>query len=207
MRFNVGRQVFDTTTTTLANAGRDSMLGALLDSSWNVSRSSGGGGVVEYFIDRNPACFAVLLDLLHTGSLHVPPHLPEKLPYREALYYGLLDHVRIARWARSTGTASTSRPPWGRHGHPRRARRRVLRRAQRCGARAPPDLARPLAGQRCRHTPDRGVRAAGQVRWRHGRVLPCLRRAPPPLPRRARPAGQVLHRRCASVRPGLEHLH
>jgi hypothetical protein len=86
------------------------MLGALLDSSWNVSRSNGGGGVAEYFIDRNPACFAVLLDLLCTGSLHVPPHLPKKLPYREALYYGLLDHVRVAQWVRSTGTASTSRP-------------------------------------------------------------------------------------------------
>jgi hypothetical protein len=33
VRFNVGRQVFETTTTTLANAGRDSLLGALLDSS------------------------------------------------------------------------------------------------------------------------------------------------------------------------------
>ncbi|KAL6652447.1 hypothetical protein ACP70R_011372 [Stipagrostis hirtigluma subsp. patula] len=107
VRFNVGGQVFETTTTTLANAGRDSMLGALLDSSWNVSSSSspsgGGGGVAEYFIDRNPACFAVLLDLLRTGSLHVPPHLPEKLLYREALYYGLLDHVRAARWGAFDG--------------------------------------------------------------------------------------------------------
>jgi hypothetical protein len=40
----------------------------------------------------------------------VPPHLLEKLPCREALYYGLLEHVRVARWARSTGTAPTSRP-------------------------------------------------------------------------------------------------
>jgi hypothetical protein len=104
VRFNVGGQVFETTTTTLANAGRDSMLGALLDSSWNVSSSgTGGGGVAEYFIDRNPACFAVLLDLLRTGSLHVPPHLPEKLLYREALYYGLLDHVRAARWGAFDG--------------------------------------------------------------------------------------------------------
>jgi hypothetical protein len=104
VRFNVGGQVFETTTTTLANAGRDSMLGALLDSSWNVSSSGGGGGgVAEYFIDRNPACFAVLLDLLRTGSLHVPPHLPEKLLYREALYYGLLDHVRAARWGAFDG--------------------------------------------------------------------------------------------------------
>ena len=98
MQFNVGGQLFETTTTTLANAGRNSMLGALLDASWNVSSSSPGSGVAEYFVDRNPACFAVLLDLLRTGSLHVPPHLPEKLLYREALYYGLLVHVRAARW-------------------------------------------------------------------------------------------------------------
>ncbi|KAG0552109.1 hypothetical protein BDA96_01G480700 [Sorghum bicolor] len=74
------------------------MLGALLDASWNVSSSSPGGGVAEYFVDRNPACFAVPLDLLRMCSLHVPPHLPEKLLYREALYYGLLVHVRTARW-------------------------------------------------------------------------------------------------------------
>ncbi|PNT61396.1 hypothetical protein BRADI_5g14780v3 [Brachypodium distachyon] len=100
VRFNVGGQLFETTTTTHANAGRDSMLGALLDSSWNVPCASSAGGAeqpAEYFIDRNPACFAVLLDLLRTGSLHVPPQLPEKLLYREALYYGLLDHVRSAR--------------------------------------------------------------------------------------------------------------
>ncbi|KAK3144337.1 hypothetical protein QOZ80_4AG0311690 [Eleusine coracana subsp. coracana] len=110
VRFNVGGQVFETTTTTLANAGRDSMLGALLDSSWNLPSSSSSssttttsGGVPEYFIDRNPSCFAVLLDLLRTGSLHVPPHLPEKLLYREALYYGLLDHVRAARWGAFDG--------------------------------------------------------------------------------------------------------
>jgi hypothetical protein len=78
VRFNVGGQAFETTTTTLANAGRDSMLGALLDSSWNAPEAP--RQPAEYFIDRNPACFAVLLDLLRTGSLHVPPHLPEKLP-------------------------------------------------------------------------------------------------------------------------------
>uniref|UniRef100_A0ACD5V6D4 Uncharacterized protein n=1 Tax=Avena sativa TaxID=4498 RepID=A0ACD5V6D4_AVESA len=108
VRFNVGGQAFETTTTTLANAGRDSMLGALLDSSWNAPPEAPGEALTaaaptEYFIDRNPACFAVLLDLLRTGSLHVPPHLPEKLLYREALYYGLLDHVRSARWGAFDG--------------------------------------------------------------------------------------------------------
>ncbi|MQM05074.1 hypothetical protein Taro_037882 [Colocasia esculenta] len=92
VRFNVGGKVFETTATTLAGAGRDSMLGALLDDDWNARR----GG--EHFIDRNPKCFAVLLDLLRTGELHVPTGMPERQLYREALYYGLLDHVRAASW-------------------------------------------------------------------------------------------------------------
>ncbi|KAI0504741.1 hypothetical protein KFK09_015694 [Dendrobium nobile] len=96
VRFNVGGKIFETTTTTLANAGRDSMLGALLDEDWNLN--AGDGAAAEYFIDRNPACFSVLLDLLRSGELHLPPHLPDKLLYREALFYGLLDHVRAARW-------------------------------------------------------------------------------------------------------------
>ncbi|KAJ3679545.1 hypothetical protein LUZ60_017556 [Juncus effusus] len=91
VRFNVGGQTFETTSTTLANAGRDSMLGALLDESWSPAQP-------EYFLDRNPACFAVLLDLLRTGGLHIPNSLPEKLVYREAAFYGLLDHVRAAKW-------------------------------------------------------------------------------------------------------------
>lgn len=97
VRFNVGGKIFETTSTTLANAGRHSLLGALLDDSWNPQQPAAGGGG-EYFIDRNPACFAVLLDLLRTGELHVPPNVPERLLYREALFYGLLDHVRAARW-------------------------------------------------------------------------------------------------------------
>lgn len=92
VRFNVGGKIFETTTTTLAGAGRDSMLGALLDDEWNLSRAE------EYFIDRNPKCFAVLLDLLRTGELHIPPNVTEKMLCREAMYYGLLDHVRAAKW-------------------------------------------------------------------------------------------------------------
>lgn len=91
VRFNVGGQLFETTSTTLANAGRESMLGALLDDSWNPGQD-------EYFLDRNPACFSILLDLLRTGALHIPANIPEKLLYREALYYGLLDHVRAMKW-------------------------------------------------------------------------------------------------------------
>lgn len=91
VRLNVGGRVFETTASTLASAGRDTMLGAMIDASWNHGGGGDGdgeGGADEYFIDRDPECFAVLLDLLRTGSLHVPPQLPEKLLYREALYYG-----------------------------------------------------------------------------------------------------------------------
>ncbi|XP_077238103.1 BTB/POZ domain-containing protein At2g24240-like [Tasmannia lanceolata] len=92
VRLNVGGKIFETSSTTLANAGRNSMLGAMLDEHWNLTDHE------EYFIDRNPACFSVLLDLLRTGELHIPANMPEKLLYREALYYGLLDHVRAAKW-------------------------------------------------------------------------------------------------------------
>ncbi|XP_062219618.1 BTB/POZ domain-containing protein At2g24240-like [Phragmites australis] len=96
VRLNVGGQVFETTAATLASAGRDTMLGAMLDASWNGGYAA-GSGAAEYFIDRDPACFAVMLDLLRTGGLHVPPGVPEAMLYREALYYGLLDRVRAAR--------------------------------------------------------------------------------------------------------------
>ncbi|TVU29245.1 hypothetical protein EJB05_20803, partial [Eragrostis curvula] len=98
VRLNVGGRVFETTADTLASAGRDTMLGAMLDASWNAGgHDDAVDGVAEYFIDRDPACFAVLLDLLRTGTLHLPPGLPEPTLCREALYYGLLDRVRAAR--------------------------------------------------------------------------------------------------------------
>ncbi|CAL4968274.1 unnamed protein product [Urochloa decumbens] len=96
VRLNVGGRVFETTASTLAAAGRDTMLGAMIDTSWNSTPHS-PAGPAEYFIDRDPSSFAVLLDLLRTGALHVPPGLPEPTLYREALYYGLLDRVRAAR--------------------------------------------------------------------------------------------------------------
>ncbi|KAG0472345.1 hypothetical protein HPP92_016891 [Vanilla planifolia] len=105
IRFNVGGKIFETTATTLASAGRGSMLGALLDDNWNLRSFSpqDSGGQAEYFIDRNPACFGVLLDLLRTGELHLPPHIPERLFYREAQFYGLLDHVRATKWGAFDG--------------------------------------------------------------------------------------------------------
>ncbi|KAI3893085.1 hypothetical protein MKX03_035875 [Papaver bracteatum] len=95
VRLNVGGKVFETTATTLASAGRSSMFGAMFDDEWNLQPKRDENE--EYFIDRNPDCFSVLLDLLRTGELYVPSHIPEKLFYREALYYGLLHNVRTAK--------------------------------------------------------------------------------------------------------------
>ncbi|WMV36343.1 hypothetical protein MTR67_029728 [Solanum verrucosum] len=95
VKFNVGGRIFETTATTLANAGRNSLFGAMFDDEWNLNSDA---TIIEHFIDRNPNCFSVLLDLLRTGELYLPQNLPEKLLYREALFYGLLDHVRSAKW-------------------------------------------------------------------------------------------------------------
>ncbi|KAK1262027.1 BTB/POZ domain-containing protein [Acorus gramineus] len=63
VRFSVGGRIFETITTTLANTGLDSILGAMLDDN----------GEADHFIDRNPDCFFVLLDLLCKGELHPSP--------------------------------------------------------------------------------------------------------------------------------------
>ncbi|CAL5376263.1 unnamed protein product [Camellia sinensis] len=99
VKFNVGGKIFETTATTLANAGRNSLFGTMFNENWNLQTHN----FDEYFIDRNPDCFAVLLDLLRTGELCIPSNIPEKLLHREALFYGLLDHVRTAKWGQFDG--------------------------------------------------------------------------------------------------------
>ncbi|KAI3771864.1 hypothetical protein L6452_03035 [Arctium lappa] len=99
VRFNVGGKIFETTATTLAIAGRDSYFGAMFDENWDLQNNPAG----EHFIDRNPDCFSILLDLLRTGNLYIPPHVPQKLLYREAMFYGLMDHVRSAKWGQFDG--------------------------------------------------------------------------------------------------------
>ncbi|KAI3894340.1 hypothetical protein MKW92_042974 [Papaver armeniacum] len=100
VRLNVGGKIFETTATTLAGASRSSMFGAMFDDEWNLQPRESNE---EYFIDQDPDCFSVLLQLIRTGELHVPPHIPEKLLYRQALFYGLLDNVRSAKWGRFDG--------------------------------------------------------------------------------------------------------
>lgn len=96
IRINVGGKLFVTSSTTLTNAGSDSMLSAMIGDNWKAKPTS--TAAEDFFIDRNPAYFSVLLDLLRTGELHIPPGLSEKALHREALYYGILDHVRAAKW-------------------------------------------------------------------------------------------------------------
>ena len=67
VKFNVGGRVFEKTAT-LANARKNSMLGAILYENWNLLQDNGS----EKFIDRNPYCFYVLLDLIQTCEPHIP---------------------------------------------------------------------------------------------------------------------------------------
>ncbi|KAL7224262.1 hypothetical protein ACSBR1_025680 [Camellia fascicularis] len=99
VKFNFGGKIFETTATTLANAGRNSLFSAMFDENWNLQTHN----FDEYFIDRNPDCFAVLLDLLRTGELCIPSNIPEKLLHKEALLYGLLDHVQTPKWGQFDG--------------------------------------------------------------------------------------------------------
>ncbi|GJU17186.1 BTB/POZ domain-containing protein [Tanacetum coccineum] len=94
VRFNVGGKFFETTSTTLAAARRESYFGAMFDENGDIQMNPAN----EHFIDRNPDCFAVLLDLLRTWELYIPQNVPEKIVYREAMFYGLMDRIRSAKW-------------------------------------------------------------------------------------------------------------
>ncbi|KAH0711042.1 hypothetical protein KY284_012469 [Solanum tuberosum] len=108
VKFNVGGRIFETTATTLAIAGENSLFRAMLDEKWNVHSNS---AITEYFIDRDPDYFAVLLNLLRTGELYIPPKIDKYLLYREAEYYGILDHVRLAKWGPFDGNRAQLAQP------------------------------------------------------------------------------------------------
>ncbi|KAH0706987.1 hypothetical protein KY289_012063 [Solanum tuberosum] len=57
----------------------------MFDENWNLHSDA---AITEHFIDRNPDYFGVLLDLLRTGELYIPPKIDK--------YYGILDHVKSA---------------------------------------------------------------------------------------------------------------
>ena len=68
VKFNVGGRVFEKTATTLADAWKNSMQGAILDENWNLLQDNGS----EKFIDHNSYCFYVLLDLIQTREPYIP---------------------------------------------------------------------------------------------------------------------------------------
>ncbi|KAF5956422.1 hypothetical protein HYC85_003647, partial [Camellia sinensis] len=95
VKFNIGGKIFETTTTTLANGGCNSFFAAMFDNNWNLqTHNSAADDDGDYFIDRNPNCFAIL-NLLRTRELYIPSNIPENLFHREALFYGLLDNVCV----------------------------------------------------------------------------------------------------------------
>ena len=103
VRINVGGRIFETTRATLEQAGRDSLLGALVDPIWSDTQSwsgiadvSRGKDIPEVFLDRDPEVFDVLLRMLRTGVLHVPPSVTWEALIEDADYLGLLEQVKAA---------------------------------------------------------------------------------------------------------------
>ena len=88
---NVGGKLFLTTRNTLRRAP-DSLLAKMLDQ--KVKSYSERNNVPEYFLDRDPCHFGLILHYLRDGPLGVACHLPSELGtlrqiHLEAVYYGI----------------------------------------------------------------------------------------------------------------------
>ncbi|KAJ7529734.1 hypothetical protein O6H91_15G063600 [Diphasiastrum complanatum] len=88
---NVGGTVFVTTMSTIEIGGKNSLLAKLIQKQQNNDSDVTSK---EIFIDRDPAYFSVLLQLLRTGELEIPKVMSEKALCREATFFGVLDCVR-----------------------------------------------------------------------------------------------------------------
>ena len=75
LKFNVGGQMFTTTPLTIRNS---SFLKALIDDRQE-----------EYFIDRPPEYFRIILNYLRTGILDVPADANHRVLEQEFAYYGM----------------------------------------------------------------------------------------------------------------------
>jgi len=54
----------------------------------------------EYFFDRNPSCFAAILDWYRTKRLLIPEEIPLKMFYRELTFWGCpAESVRGYKWS------------------------------------------------------------------------------------------------------------
>ncbi|KAI3915794.1 hypothetical protein MKX01_013250 [Papaver californicum] len=93
VRFNVGGKIFETTATFLASASRRSMLRASRKCTQNLHLMQSTLSIEHHNV------FMFLLIFYRTCELYVPPHISDKLLYREALYYGLIYHVKTARFS------------------------------------------------------------------------------------------------------------
>ncbi|XP_055801776.1 BTB/POZ domain-containing protein At4g30940-like [Solanum dulcamara] len=91
VKLNVGGKKFET------GAGRNSFFGSTFDENWNLHSNQ---KITEHFINRDPDYFSVLLDLLRTRELYITPKIDKKMLYKDALYYGIQDHVSVQLNAR-----------------------------------------------------------------------------------------------------------
>eukprot|EP00727_Mastigamoeba_balamuthi_P004921 m51a1_g14427 hypothetical protein (340) ;mRNA; f:509507-511007 len=90
VKLNVGGRRFETTWTTLLCAGSShspSFFAALRPEGSRFAQARDEGGAL--FIDRPGDLFAVLLDYLRTGSLHLPRGISPEQVDQEALFYGI----------------------------------------------------------------------------------------------------------------------
>jgi hypothetical protein len=80
-----------------SSSGSDEDLGALRDQlallnvivTNQTPPARSGGDRLELFIDRSPECFQVVLDLLRTGRMLVPPIASVDMAEEELRYYGV----------------------------------------------------------------------------------------------------------------------
>uniref|UniRef100_A0A3Q7H8I1 Potassium channel tetramerisation-type BTB domain-containing protein n=1 Tax=Solanum lycopersicum TaxID=4081 RepID=A0A3Q7H8I1_SOLLC len=99
VKLNVGGRIFETTTTTLEFAGKNSFFRAMLDDNWNSA-------INEHFIDTNPGCFGSrafkIIELsaatdLRVGINYIPKEFlldPSKLCHAVLFYFqDLCAHV------------------------------------------------------------------------------------------------------------------
>eukprot|EP00897_Mesotaenium_endlicherianum_P002840 jgi/Mesen1/2584/ME000164S01707 len=98
VRINVGGKVFETSRATLEQGGDSFLLLPMISPFWAQQQQQQlpGDPPPEVFVDRDPKLFRVLLSLLRTGLLDVPPDVSLPALIHEADYFGLLDHLKAA---------------------------------------------------------------------------------------------------------------
>jgi len=83
VKLNVGGQVFQTTSQTLTQQGRENFFSALLSGRIPSVKDEQDA----FFIDRPGLCFAPILEYLQTGEMRLPAGLSAAVVRREAAFY------------------------------------------------------------------------------------------------------------------------